>query len=293
MVNPVQLPTARDAVPRYASSYAPCLTVTQGERFQMQSADRFSPLVRGESIDPKAAGSVVGPVAIEGIRAGDTVSIEILDIAPSTGEAYLLTSATYGILGERLERAARAVSVTRDGVELVPGAFTPYRPMIGKIGLAPPGEGEESHRYGDYGGALSNIHARPGATIYLRAHHDGGLLFLEDVHGGMGDGEATASAIEMPSVVQLRVQAVPPLPIEPPVIVTPEEVLTLGQADTLDEAAQRASEAMLSLMQRRLDIDLTQAAMVAGAAMDVRVAFLGSQPKKAYAAVSRGLMDLA
>jgi len=75
-------------------------------------------------------------------------------------------------------------------------------------------------------------------------------------------------------------------------ILTGSEALTLGQAPSLDEATDHAADAMLGLICRRLDTDLTEAAMVMGAAVDLRIAFAGGSPKKVYAAISRNLVDL-
>lgn len=283
---------ATECSPNYSAKYAPCLEVETGQTFVMQSADRFAGLYAGEALDRAEVASVVGPVYVKGVSAGDLVEVHIEQIKPVTPYAYLLTSTGYGILGERIEPRVNRVEVDEARAEVLPGRSVPYKPMIGKLGLAP-AEGEvQSSNYGDFGGALSNIHVGPGATIYLRAHHDGGLVFMDDVHAGMGDGEATSSALEMAASVSLRCEVANDETLTPPLVLTDREMLALGQAGDLDTATQNATDAMLDLLQKRLGVDLTEAAMIMGSAVDLRIAFAGAQPKKVYAAIARELLDL-
>jgi amidase len=283
--------TATHPAPNYSAAHVPCLTVESGQTFAIETADRFAGYYAGEPLDMNAVAAVVGPVRINGISAGDLVAVEIERIEPATSYAYLMASGRFGLLGDRIQNRTDRIAINEKEAQLVAGHAVPYRPMIGKLGLAPP-QGEVGSSYGDFGGALSNIHIGPGATVVLRAYHDGALLFLEDVHAGMGDGEATSSALEMAARVTLKCSVLEDESLAPPMILTKTEALTLGQGDDLDTATQNATDSMLDLIQRRLDVDLTQAAMVFGATVDLRIAFAGSKPKKVYAAVPRDLVGL-
>ena len=279
-------------VPDNSAAHTPAIEVDQGELFCIRTNDRFAPAYAGGAPAADTVGALIGPVLVRGIRPGDVIGVEIVSIRASTPYAYVLTSHRYGMLGQRVEPRVQRVNVDAANVTLPSGLTTAYRPMIGKLGLAPPGQGVAGTQSGDYGGALSNTQLRPGATVYLRAYHDGGLLTLEDVHAGMGDGEATASAFEMAAEVTLRCVVGNELNIEPPIIITDTEVLTLGQAPTLDEAVEAATETMLALIQARTEADLTEAAMLVGSAVDLRIAFIGSTPKQAYAAIPKHLLGL-
>ena len=284
--------SASDSVPTYASTHPPALTVDPGETFVMRTNDRFAALADGGPRDPEQIGAVVGPVFVRGVSPDDRVSVEVVNIRPLTAYAYVLASSSYGILGDRVAARVQRVRVEGSSITLASGASTAYRPMIGKLGLAPPGGPLPTHDCGDFGGALSNTQIRPGARTVLRAHHPGGLLFLEDVHAGMGDGEATASAFEMAAEVTLKCTIETDSSLEPPMILTEDRALTLGIGESLDQAAEVATQKMLALIQQRSDADLTDAAMLVGAAVDLRVAFMGAQPKKVYAAIDRGLIGL-
>ena len=192
-----------------------------------------------------------------------------------------MTSPGYGVLGARVERRARAVAVSEDGVNLDARTCIAYRPMIGKIGVAPSHGSLHDGACGAHGGALSNTQLAPGATLLLRAQCDGAGLCLEDVHATMGDGEATASAVEMAAQVTLSCTRYDQPLATDPMILTPTEAITLGCGQTLDGAARSATDAMLSLIEDRCGVDLTDAAMLVGAAVDVRLAFFGATPHKA------------
>jgi amidase len=283
---------ASASIPDNSPHHSPALTVAQHDVFSIRTNDRFALAYEGQPPDPAMVGRLVGPVAIRGVEAGDLLAIEVMSIEPVTPYAYVLASSGYGLVKERLERRVQRVEVNERYVTLASGQQLPYRPMIGKLGLAPPRVAVPSTELGDYGGALSNTRAAPGSTIYLRAHNTEGLLSLEDVHAGMGDGEATSSAFEMAAQVTMRCSVANDVGLEPPVIVTEDYVLTLGQGDTLDQAVSAATDSMLELLQCRREIDLTEAAMLVGTAVDLRIAFVGGQPKKAYASVPRGLVRL-
>ena len=84
------------------------LQVDQGETFTVETRDRFEPLFRGEPLDRASVVALVGPVAIEGVRAGDVVEIEIVDIKSRTGFGYLLRNQTFGLFKTDIEERVEA-----------------------------------------------------------------------------------------------------------------------------------------------------------------------------------------
>jgi amidase len=271
---------------------APALNVNCGEPFWVETRDRFVALPDGGArVD--APGNVVGPVFVDGVKAGDVLAIEVMTIEPLTGTGYLLASSSYGILGDRVESRARPVSVSSDSVVIRPNVSLPYRPMIGKLGIAPaPGE-VATTAVGSHGGPLSITQLGPGTTLLLDVKRDGAELCLEDVHACMGEGEGTASAVEMAARVQLCCRVwTSYAPAALPVLLTADELLVVDEAPTLEGAVRGVTDKMLEVLMARCDVDLTEAAMLAGAVVDVRLSYFGTAPARARAAVPRLLINL-
>ena len=283
---------AGHTVPDFCADYPPALRVKLDELFVVETNDRFAAAMAGEVLDARQIAAMAGPVHVARVVPGDVLAIEVCAIKPRTGFAYLLASPSYGVLGERIERRVHRVAIDDKEVVLDGRCSLDLRPMIGKMGVAPAEGRIAGVECGAHGGALSNIELGPGATLLVRAQVQGGAIALEDVHARMGDGEATASAIELPAAVTLRCRVVDDVQLPLPMIMTPRAAITLGQGDSLDEAVDVALERMLSLIMSRNKVDLTQAAMWVGAAVDVRLAFLGARPRKAYAMAPRQLLGL-
>src|SRR5262249_23585202 len=83
-----------------------------------------------------------------------------------------------------------------------------------------------------FGGGMGNTQVTTGATVYLPVFHEGGLLTIGDCHAAMGDGEATASAVECALDATLRITIEPHLTVSRPLVTTATEVMTTGEGET-------------------------------------------------------------
>jgi acetamidase/formamidase len=152
------------------------------------------------------ANPVTGPIALDSLRAGDCLKVEILDIegAPETGFGYMNTTPTL-----HPDLSAKTTIVRRDGDSvMLPTArgpvAIPYRPMIGTLGVAPAsGRIESFAQRPDILGNVDLLELGTGAEVVLRANVDGGMLSLGDAHLTQGDAEIHRSAIETHADVTL------------------------------------------------------------------------------------------
>ena len=168
----------------------------------------------------------------------------------------------------------------------------PLRPMIGRIGLAPEDGPLPSGAKGAFGGGMGNTQIAKGSTVYLPVFHEGGLLTIGDCHAAMGDGEATASAVECALDATFRVTISEDLQVTRPMVETETEVMTTGEGETMEEAAKVALNAMADLMVDRLSIDYTDAAMLIACSADVRTGIAGHAPFTMRAAVPRSVLSV-
>jgi amidase len=126
--------------------------------------------------------------------------------------------------------------------------------------------------------------------VYLPVFHAGGLLTIGDCHAAMGDGEATASAVECAVDATLRVTIEKRFPVRRPVVATATEVMTTGEGATMEAATAMAVQAMADLLGERLDIDATDAAMLIACAADIRTGLAGNPPYTMRVAVPRSML---
>ncbi len=187
----------------------------------------FLEIQPGEPVNP-----MTGPIFVEGIRPGDSLGIDLLEI--QVGD--------WGYAGGRIFELEDGYARFDERLKL------PLSPMLGGIGLAP-AEGEMGTKApGDTGGNMDCKEVRAGSTLVFTAQVEGGMVGLGDAHALQGDGEVRGQGIECDSETLLRFRKFP-RPLSPrPVILRPEFVATIGSHDDLNEAAWQATEDMIQLI---------------------------------------------
>jgi acetamidase/formamidase len=86
---------------------------------------------------------------------------------------------------------------------------------------------------------------RPGNTLKLPVFRPGALFGLGDVHAVQGDGEVCGVAIEVNAVVTLRFDLEKGRKIDWPRIESADEIMTVGSARPLEDAARIAFREMV------------------------------------------------
>ncbi len=222
---------------------------------------------------------LIGPIAVRGARAGQTLEVRIQEVVPATwawGAAGGWDTALNNALGlgeggeqERLvweidQELCRARNQHGDVVRL--------RPFPGVVGMPPPEPGLHStippRRWG---GNLDCRELIVGSRLFLPIPVDGALLSLGDGHGAQGDGELSGIAVEC-GLQRLTVELhLHDLTLDMPRAETPAGRITFGVADTLDEAAALAVHGMLEWMGELWGVSRARALALASLVVDVRV----------------------
>ncbi len=215
-------------------------------------------------VDPYRHSRPCGPFLIEGIEAGDWVSVEIIDMEVGAYGFYRNGGPHWGSL--------RLIAPVRDGlVHFPPDFVVPVRPMIGVVQL----ESVAPHQI-DTGGNMDFNAIQPGSTVHICAQKPGGLLTLGDVHARMGDGELTGTGVEIDSTITMRVDKSPGFPCSAPVVEktriveSREEYLTSGQGYNWEEAVKIAWSEMNALIADRYDATVEYANLIVGTIADAR-----------------------
>jgi amidase len=289
----MQTVTRKQLCTSFSADNPPALRVQPGETFVMQTNDRFAtyegPLSAPEAME--ILKTMAGPVYIEGAMPGNTLKVEILDLTLPLDYGWIGATPGRGPLGARIAAFRKTrVRITPAGVVFNERITMPLRPMIGRMGLAPQDGPKASNDKGAFGGGMGNTQVTRGAAVYLPVFHAGGLLTIGDCHAAMGDGEATASAVECAVDATLKVTIEDRFSVRRPVVATATEVMTTGEGETMEAATSMAVQAMADLLVERLGIDDTDAAMLIASAADVRTGLAGNPPYTMRVALPRHML---
>jgi acetamidase/formamidase len=270
------------------SALPPVLRVAAGEPFAVETDDASSGLLTSGDVEPTLenlpyarfspakANPVGGPVYVEGVAARGRVKVEIDEITVAeTGVWYnrpplspLRDSREWPEGGE-----AYSVVVRHEGDEAIAGRMSwPLVPMIGTLACAPEWEVHSTTAgQGPFGGNLDVGDYQTGATVYLTSYHEGGLLFVGDVHGCQGDGEWSSVADESRAEVVLRAYSEPGDPLPAPRLVTSDRIVALGIARPLEVAVREAIMHLLRWLVDELGFTRREAYLAVGLNPEFRI----------------------
>jgi amidase len=172
---------------------------------------------------------------VEGVRAGDALAIDILDIR----------TADWGYCSERVYEIREGHVVVNSRLRLA------VQPMLGVVGIAPAKGGMDTRAPGDTGGNMDCREVRAGATLVFTAQAPGALAGFGDAHALQGDGEISGQGIETDAEALVRFRVLGEQLSPRPVILAPEWVATLGAHQDLAEAAWQATDDMVKLLSRQ------------------------------------------
>jgi amidase len=244
------------------------------------------------------ANPVTGPIAIDGMDAGDLLEIEVLDVegAPITGFGYMNTTPT---LHPEFEpettichrRGAEVEIPTHRGPVLVP-----YAPFVGTLGVAPTKEPIQSFQQSRE--ILGNVDLPPlgpGARVVIRANVAGGLVSAGDAHLAQGDAEIHRSAIETQADVTLRFRNLGQHGIAYaglPQINTSREIGSVAPGPGhLEDLVRLAYDDLAIRMRDGLDFTLQEAYRLLGAVGRVRIGQVVPPVFSAMATIERTYIE--
>ncbi len=273
---------------------APVVRIRPGDALVLDTTDCFSDQVQSaedapDAVDWEHINPATGPVFIEGAEPGDVLAVLIERIAVGH-RGVMAVSGDFGVLRDRFRGTSFEMIAIEGGSAQVAGARVPVRPMIGVIGVAPEGAPVPCGSPGSHGGNMDTRLIGEGATVYLPVFAPGALLAAGDVHAAMGDGEICGTGVEVAGSIQLRIDVRHDLSLANPVVETSEVVATIASAETLDEAADRATRDMADLLMQRLGLSAAEATMLMSAAGHLQVSQVVDPLKTARYALSKGIL---
>ncbi len=248
--------------------------IVPGTRIITWTEDCFDGLIKtpadliSKVLVPGRDNPQTGPFFVEGAQPGDTLAIRILALEPARDYAVSAFSPGFGamvgndrtaILGPELPEATwrydvdmkRRMARTTSG----DGKYSwevPLAPFLGCLGVAPAfGEVRPTTVPDVFGGNMDCPEVRGGNTIYLGVNQPGALLSFGDGHYAMGDGEIIGGAVEGAMNVDLVVDLIKDVGTPIPRIENEREVMFVGAARPLEDAARVAFKAMIGWVRKQ------------------------------------------
>ena len=256
--------------------HEPMMRVDPGESFVIDTEDAVSGLILSADIAskiddlptrkffPPEGNAMGGPVFLEGVERGDLleVTIEKIEVDDQAFTAFRMGSGPPGDSLECQTLMDRFVHIikhlpgpsgtTRDDTGFLNDAVSwDLKPMIGIIGTAPDREVETSAVVqGPWGGNLDVRDIKENTKVYLNWYHDGGLLYVGDVHASQGDTESYGTADETRLEVTLNCRVIKNKTIPFVRLEKPDSIVSLYSYRPLKDAV---GSAIINLMRWMVD----------------------------------------
>jgi acetamidase/formamidase len=269
----------------FSRDLEPVITVDSGDSVAFACLDsgwrnaQHEPFPERREGELDAGHALIGPIAVRGARAGQTLEVRIDELRIGAGGMTQAggfntpLNARLGLDSGETATVLWSLDADRGVGRSDSGHEVALHPFLGVIGMPPDEPGIHSTAPPrPSGGNIDCKELVAGTTLLLPITVDGALLSAGDGHAAQGDGEVSQLAIEAPvERAQLTLSVRDDLPLRWPVAWTPEAWLALGFDEDLDEAAAVAIEGMLDLMQREHGLDRREALALASVVVDLRV----------------------
>lgn len=236
-----------------SKEHAPVEKIYSGDRIIFECLDCYGNQIKKENqnldeVDWNFNNPATGPLYIENAEEGDIIKVEILDIKIENQGVMTLRPGN-GALGNKWDKFDyKVITVEKDKALFNDKISIDLNPMVGVIGLAPKVNSIKNTVPDYHGGNMDCKRITKGSTVYLRSNIEGGLLYMGDIHGVMGDGEVSISGLEMNGEVEARVTVLKDYSIPTPSVLTKNLFMTISSKETLDEAAVKATENMYEFL---------------------------------------------
>jgi amidase len=228
---------------------------------RLNSAEQKPSEVLGEYLNPQT-----GPILIEGAEPGDTLVVHIDDVELTRDYAVSCLVPEFGgltstvlspSLQEPLPERVWIYAQQADGTfSYDPSKFSiAPRPFMGTIGTAPDLEMLSALTPFTHGGNMDVPDVCAGNEVHLPVRVPGAYFFTGDCHAAQGEGEACGVALEISGKVTITFELKKGRAIKWPRIVSPDELMTVGSARPMEDAARIAYKQLILWLEDEYGFD--------------------------------------
>ena len=228
---------------------------------------------------------LTGPIYVRGAEPGDVLEVKLAAIKPSLPVGFNAIRTGWGALPHQFNQPAlRFIPLDlENNIAEFPvnsGIKIPLKPFFGILGVATPEPMRNSVPPGYYGGNIDNRELLAGSRIFLPIFVPGALFSIGDGHSAQGDGEVNVTAIEtsMNGTIDLKLRK--DVQLTTPIAETATDIITMGFAQTLDEALELALQNMIDFLGRFTNLSPEDAYVLCSLAVNFRITQVVNSPQK-------------
>ena len=274
--------TADQTHNKFSSTIPPVLTVPSGAVVEVATEeatdgqfDLQTTLEDVAKLDFEPIHPLTGPVYVEGAVPGDVLAVTLLKIELGSW-GWTAVSPGFGFLADEFSEAAIKTFELGPGTKVArfsDSVSIPLEPFPGVMGVAPATEELLSTiPPRANGGNMDNKYLTEGTTVYFPVFVEGALFSIGDTHAAQGDGEVCGTAIEAPMRIVYQVEVLKGWrKISEPQYETDEIYGVTAFAETIDEAARKATHFMIDYLVEAHGQTRTDAYMIASLAGDLKI----------------------
>lgn len=228
---------------------------------------------------------LTGPIYVNNAEPGDVLEVKLEAISPRLSVGFNAIRPGWGALPQQFPEARlRFIELDlKQNIAEFPkdsGIKIPLQPFFGILGVATPESSRCSIPPGSYGGNIDNRELQAGSRLFLPIFVPGALLSIGDGHSAQGDGEVNVTAIETSMNGTIRVELRKDLQITSPIAETPNDIITMGFGETLDQALQSALKQMINFLETFVGLNPEDAYVLCSIAVSFRISQVVNTPQK-------------
>lgn len=287
----------------FSSLLSPVLTVDSGDTIDVETysgyhvydqappefiTPEFLDICQNLPPERKIAGGphlLTGPIYIRDAEPGDVLEVQLEAISPRLPVGFNAIRAGWGALPQQFSQPALRfihLNLENNYAEFPVGSQIkiPLQPFFGILGVATPENSRNSIPPGLYGGNIDNRHLQAGSRLFLPVFLPGALFSLGDGHSAQGDGEVNVTAIETSMNGRIKLVLRKDLQLSAPIAETPTDFITMGFAQTLDDALELALKNMIDFLNRFMDLSPEDAYVLCSLAVNFHITQVVNSPQK-------------
>ncbi|HET8865909.1 MAG TPA: acetamidase/formamidase family protein [Gracilimonas sp.] len=268
---------------RWSSTIEPVLTVPSGSVIkvatQEASANQLDINSTVEdlgtlSFDP--IHPLTGPVFVEGAEPGDILKVTLHKVEMGDwGWTAIIPG--FGFLADEFEEPylkTFELGKDRKTAKFSEDIEIPLKPFPGVMGVAPDtDEMLSTIPPRANGGNMDDPNMTEGSVIYFPVFVEGALFSIGDTHAAQGHGEVCGTAIEAPMNIIYEVEVIKDgRAITEPQYETEEYYAVTAFAETIDEAAKKATRFMIDYLEEEKGMSREDAYALCSLAGDLKIA---------------------
>ncbi len=219
---------------------------------------------------------LTGPVYVEGAEPGDVLKVTLHKIEMGNwGWTAIIPG--FGFLADEFEEPwLKTFELGKDKktAKFSENIEIPLKPFPGVMGVAPDTEDSLSTiPPRANGGNMDDPNMTEGSTVYFPVFVEGALFSIGDTHAAQGHGEVCGTAIEAPMKIIYEVEVIKGgRTISEPQYETEEYYAVTGFAETVDEAAKKATRYMVDYLVEEKGMNRNDAYALCSLAGDLKIA---------------------